>query len=130
MLTYKELIELRERLDNGEITLDLAKELYWKDCKEGKRSWHTKDWKERRSEIIKDKCQVCGSKETLTLQHLSHPKKYYECEKEVTKKYTQLSIDSNTIIGKHEFSEHIMKIMIMNLSLCAQIARIDTLTRE
>lgn len=107
-MTYIELIELRKKLIDGKIALDLAKELYWKDCKEGKRSWHTKDWKERRSEVIKDKCQVCGSKETLTLQHLSHPKKYSEHEREVTKKYTQLSIDSNAIIDKHEFSEYLI----------------------
>ena len=53
MLTYNECIELRERLANGEISVKLAKELYWKDYKEGQRSWHTKDWKERRAEILK-----------------------------------------------------------------------------
>ena len=74
MLTHNELIELREKLANGEIALEGAKELYWNDFEEGKRAWHTKDWKERRAEIIKDKCEICGSKETLTLQHLSHPK--------------------------------------------------------
>jgi len=46
MLTYNELIELREKLANGEIVLELAKELFWKDYKAGKRAWHTKDWKE------------------------------------------------------------------------------------
>jgi ribosomal protein L37AE/L43A len=109
MLTYKELIELREKLSNGEITLDDTKELNWNDFEEGARSWNTKDWKERRSEIIKDKCEICGSKETLTLQHLSHPLKYNDYEREVAKKHTQTFIGSNTIVDKREFSEHVMK---------------------
>ena len=65
------------------MTIPKAKELYWKDFKEGKRAWQTKDWKERRAEIIKDKCQnFVNSKEKLTLQHLSHPKKYFDYQNE------------------------------------------------
>ena len=109
MLTYKELIELREKLAKGEITQDLAKELYWKDHKEGERSWHTKDWKERRNEIIKEKCEICGGSETLTLQHRSHPKKYNEYEREVSSKYTRLFIDSNASVEQQEFIEHVRK---------------------
>jgi ribosomal protein L37AE/L43A len=109
MLTYKELIELREKLANGEIALELAKELYWKDYKEEKRSWHLNDWKNRRTQVIKDKCEICSSVDTLTLQHLSHPKKYYEYEKEVTNKYAQSFVNSNTFIDKSELSEHIIK---------------------
>jgi len=108
MLSYKELIELREKLSNGEITLDNAKELYWKDYEEGKRAWHTKDWKERRNEIIKDSCEICGSKETLTIQHFSHPKKYYDYVKDVKRKYAENIINSDTNIDKYEFSEHIL----------------------
>ena len=85
MLTYKELIELREKLNKGEITLDFAKEIFWKDNKKGKLAWHTKDWEERRKEFIKDSCEICGSQDTLTIQHLSHPKKYYDFEREVKK---------------------------------------------
>jgi len=106
MLTYNELIELREKLADGEIALERAKELYWDDWK---RAWHTKDWKERRGKVIKDKCEICGSKETLTLQHLSHPQEYVEYEREVTKKYTQSFIGSNTIIDKHEFTEYVIR---------------------
>jgi hypothetical protein len=109
MLTYKELIELREKLSKGEITQDRAKELYWEDYKEGKRAWHTKDWKERRNEIIKDRCEICGSKETLTLQHRSHPKKYNEYEREVIRKYNRLFIDSNDSVEQQEFIEHVKK---------------------
>ncbi|QEK50928.1 hypothetical protein FYC62_04010 [Pedobacter aquae] len=35
MLTYNELIDLRSKLANDEIPLELAKELYWKDFKGG-----------------------------------------------------------------------------------------------
>jgi len=35
MLTYKELKELRDKLANGEIGLELAKAQCWNDFKEG-----------------------------------------------------------------------------------------------
>ncbi|MEP6647747.1 MAG: hypothetical protein ABJC12_11720, partial [Saprospiraceae bacterium] len=109
MLTYNELIELREKLTNGEITPELAKEIYWKEHKDGKRSWHTNDWKERRIEFIKDKCEICGSKETLTLQHLSHPDKYKDYEREVIKNHTQVFRDSIPTVDKREFAEYLIK---------------------
>jgi hypothetical protein len=109
MLTYKELIELREKLANGEITQDRAKEMFGNDLKEGKRSWHTKDWKERRNEIIKNKCEICGGIETLTLQHRSHPRNYNEYEREVTRKYNRLFIDSNAFDEQREFIDHVKK---------------------
>ena len=54
MLTLNEFIELREKLINNEIGIELAKEQCWKDFKEGQKSWHTKDWKERRIKFIKE----------------------------------------------------------------------------
>lgn len=109
MLAYNELIELREKLTNKVISLEHAKDLYWKDFKEEKRAWHTKDWKERRVHFIKDKCEICGSSETLTLQHLSHPQKYSEYEKEITRKHTQSFRESNIAIDKCDFNEYILK---------------------
>jgi hypothetical protein len=109
MLTYKELIELKEKLANGEIGLELAKAQYWSDFKEGRRSWHTKDWKERRTKIIKDKCEICGSNEILTLQHLSHPGKYSEYITSISRAYAKDYIDNNPSIDKFEFSKHILK---------------------
>lgn len=109
MLTYNELIELRHKLTEGKIALELARELFWKDHKEGKRSWQTKDWKERRLKFIKDKCEICASKETLTIQHFSHPRKYYEYERDVTKKYAQFLIDSKVILDKSDFIEYVIK---------------------
>ena len=53
MLTYNELIELKEKLVNEEISIELAKELYWNDYQEGQRSWHTNDWKERKQKFLK-----------------------------------------------------------------------------
>lgn len=108
MLTYNELIELRGKLANDLITQEFAKQIYWNEHKDGERSWHTKDWKERRSEIIKDKCEICGSKETLTLQHLSHPRKYNDYEREVTKQYAKSFIEHNTTFDKDEFTKHII----------------------
>ena len=108
MLTYNERIELREKLTNGEVSLELAKELYWKDYKEGQRSWHTTDWKERRAKILKEKCEICDSIDTLTIQHLSHPKKYSDYEREVTRKYTEIFKETNCDIDELEFKKHIV----------------------
>lgn len=107
MLTYKERIGLRDKLISGEIGIDFAKELYWKNFKEGKKSWYTKDWKERRDKLIKEKCQVCGGKETLTLQHLTHPRKFSEYLTEVRRIYTKDYIDTNPVIDKTEFINYI-----------------------
>ena len=108
MLTYNELIELRNKLIDNEIGIELAKEQCWKDFKEGQRSWHTKDWKERRLKIIKEECQICSSKETLTLQHLSHPKKFNEYLREITRNYTNQYINNNSGIDKTEYQNHVL----------------------
>ncbi|WP_324231742.1 hypothetical protein [Lacibacter sp.] len=109
MLTYNERIELRDKLANGEIGIELAQTQYWNDFKEGQKSWHTKDWKERRAKFIKDKCQICTSKETLTLQHLSHPRKYSEYLTEIRRKNAKNYIDANPQIDKTEFTSHIQE---------------------
>lgn len=108
MLTYNERIELRDKLASGEIEVETALELYWKDFKEGQLSWHTSDWKERRSTIIKDKCEICGSKDTLTLQHRSHPKKYSEYLRDVTRDYAKEHINNNPDIDKDEFRNYVL----------------------
>ena len=108
MLTLDELIKLREKLINNEIGIELAKEQYWKDLKEGQRSWHTKDWKERRLQFIKEKCEICDSTETLTLQHKSHPKKYNEYLREITRAYTNNYINNNSEIDKTIFTNHVL----------------------
>jgi len=109
MLTHKELIELRDKLTNNEITLEFAKGQCWNNFKEGLRSWHTKDWQERRNNFIKDKCEICTSKETLTLQHLSHPKKYSEYHSNITKEFTKKYIETNQNIEKSELRNYIQK---------------------
>lgn len=108
MLTHDELIELRDKVLNNEIGVELAKEQCWKDLKEGKRSWHTKDWKERRKIFIKEKCEICSSMETLTLQHMSHPKKYNEFKREITNAYTNQYINNNTEIDKTKFRNRVL----------------------
>lgn len=108
MLTYNELIELRNKLASAEIELELAKSQCWNDFKEGNRSWHTEDWKERRAEIIKDKCEICSSQDTLTLQHHSHPRKYSDYLNDITKAYTKEHIGNNPKIDRHQFQEYIL----------------------
>ena len=108
MLTYDELIELRDKVLNNEIGVELAKEQCLKDLKEGKRSWHTKDWKKRRKIFIKEKCEICSSMETLTLQHKSHPKKYNEFKREITNAYTNQYINNNTEIDKTKYRNRVL----------------------
>jgi hypothetical protein len=109
MLTYNERIELRDKLANDEIGIEFALTQYWKNFKEGQKSWYTKDWKERRAKFIKDKCQICNGKETLTLQHFSHPRKYSEYLAEIKRSYAKDYINTNPKINKSEFSDHILK---------------------
>ena len=108
MLTYSEVIVLKDKLASGEIGLESAQAQYWKDFKERQKSWDTKDWKERRSKVIKDKCEICNSKDTLTLQHRSHPKKYAEYLRDTTKAYAETYINTNPDIDKDEFSNYIL----------------------
>lgn len=108
MLSLTEIIELKETLTKGSIKIEIALELFWKDFKEDKRAWHSKDWKERRSKMIKEKCEVCGSQETLTIQHLSHPKTFSEYKKEVTTKISKNFINPNSFIEKNQFIKDIL----------------------
>lgn len=108
MLTYSEVILLRDKLASSEIDLESAQAQYWKDFNEGQKSWETKDWKERRSKIIKDKCEICSSKDTLTLQHRSHPKKYPEYLREVTRAYAEEYRNTNPVIDKYEFTTYVL----------------------
>jgi len=109
MLTLNEFIELREQLINNEIGIGFAKEQCWKDLKKGKRSWHTKDWKERRDKFLKEKCEVCSSTDTLTIQHNSHPKKYNEYLKEIKRTYTNKYRNNNNEIDKEIFKNYVLK---------------------
>lgn len=109
MLTYNELIALRNNLANDEIQLEFAKAQFWGDLKEGQRSWNTKDWQERRPKFLKDKCEICSSTDTLTVQHLSHPRKYADYLREITRKYTNDHIDRIPEIDQLEFTAYLIK---------------------
>ena len=109
MLTLQEQRDLREKVSLDEISVSIAKDIYWKDLKDGTRSWQTQDWKERRETFLKDKCEICNGNDTLIIQHLSHPRSYNECENEVTRKYLSELTDSNSIVQKSIFLDHIIK---------------------
>ncbi|MBN8856189.1 MAG: hypothetical protein BGO55_08475 [Sphingobacteriales bacterium 50-39] len=108
MVKYSEVIVLKDKLANGEIRLEAAQAQFWNDFKEGQRSWHTKDWHERRSQFIKDKCEICGSNDTLTLQHLSHPIRYSEYLRDITREYANQHINTNPVVDKYEFSNYVL----------------------
>jgi hypothetical protein len=109
MLTYNELVELRDKLVKGEIPFQLVKTQFWENYQEGQRSWHTKDWKERRSKFLKDKCEICSSKDILTVQHRSHPRKFSEYKVKVTREHAREYINSNPVIDKSELNNHILR---------------------
>jgi len=110
MLTLSEFLELREKLTNNEFRSDFVKkklESHWDELKKGKRSWHTKDWKERRNKFLKEKCEICDSTDTLTIQHKSHPseKTYNDFKREIIRTHTNQLI--NTKIDKEVFINYV-----------------------
>lgn len=109
MLTLQEQEDLREKIANDLISVSLVKTIYWKDIKPESRSWNTRDWKDRRQSFLKDKCEICSSKETLTIQHRAHPRNYNDCENEITRKYLDTLGTSNSIILPSEFLDYIFK---------------------
>jgi hypothetical protein len=108
MLTLDELINLKDRVESGATSIEDAKILCWGDNKEGKRSWHTKDWKDRRSKTLKSHCEICQSDDSLVIQHLSHPSKYTEIRTEIAKKYTKEHLDSTPEITITDFTSHLL----------------------
>lgn len=107
MLTYNELLTFKARLDNNEISLKDAQNIFWDGHNPNKRSWHTKDWKERRALIIKDACEDCGSKEGITLQHLVHPQSYQQYYNEILTKHAKEYIALDEPINIETFTSYI-----------------------
>jgi hypothetical protein len=108
MPTLKELINLKDRVKSGATSIEDAKNLCWGDNKEGKRSWHTNDWKDRRSKTLKSHCEICQSDDSLVIQHLSHPRKYTEIRTEIANEYTKVHLDSIPEIDITEFTTHLL----------------------
>ena len=52
---------------------------------------------------------MCESTDTLTIKHRSHPKKYSDYEREITRKYTQIFKETNFDLDKSELKKHIVK---------------------
>jgi hypothetical protein len=107
MPTLKELINLKDRVKSGATSIEDAKNLCWGDNKEGKRSWHTNDWKDRRSKTLKSHCEICQSDDSLVIQHLSHPRKYTEIRTEIANEYTKVHLDSMPEIDITEFTTYL-----------------------
>jgi len=121
-MTYEEVILLRDQVEKNEISWQEAKTLYFADKK---LSWHTKDWKERRNAILKDKCEQCGTTDTLTLQHFKHPPNYPYIQKAVfqhyfEKFYTENADNMENVISKNDIIEYIQKIPREKKPVCPQ----------
>jgi len=91
--------------------------------KDGKRVWHTKEWKELRDKLIKDKCEQCGSTEKLTLHHIWQPPSMGALECSIAKtmfNYWFHNMDSDAL-GRYSK---------MAQEAVGQSLNDDTLTRE
>lgn len=86
-MTEDQLIKLREEIVQSKIEPKEAGEILFSNKT---RAWRTKEWKKKRDKLIKDRCEQCGSKEVLTLQHTCHPRDYGTIKKEICIKYGQL----------------------------------------
>lgn len=124
MLTYQELLTLRAQLEAGEIELTVAQAAYWKDVGKGKKSWQTKDWKERRDTMIKDACEICGGQDTLTLQHRWHPQKHAQLLTEITSAYTKTFLETAPPILPDDLLRYVIeKYEYVPIPWCPQCKR-------
>ena len=57
--------EIYKEYHEGKISLEEA----WEKLKKLPKPWTTKEWKERRKEVIKESCEYCGSDSDLVIQH-------------------------------------------------------------
>lgn len=75
------LEQIKTALLNNEMSYDEAANLIYDNKK---KPWHTKDWQEKRMQLIKDNCEQCGkSQPPLVLQHMWHPHSYKDIIREV-----------------------------------------------
>jgi len=111
MVTYEETIELRKKLANDDISTDEAKNIYFTDENMSKKSWQTKDWRERRKRLIKDKCEQCGATEDLAVHHPSMPEKYDKYYLKAYMYFNELFLEEN---ANTNFNDFITKEDILN----------------
>ena len=65
--------EIRNLFESGALTWQQTMAL----LKTVAKPWHTPQWRNRRAEVIGDRCQSCGSQEPpLVLQHRWHPPEF------------------------------------------------------
>lgn len=57
--------DIHKQLNANEISLVTA----WKRVKALQKPWNTKEWKVKRADIIKDKCEYCNSTDSLTIHY-------------------------------------------------------------
>lgn len=57
--------EIYKEYHEGKISLEEA----WEKWKNLSKPWTTKEWKERKEEVMKKSCEHCGSDSKLVIQH-------------------------------------------------------------
>ncbi len=77
---------------SGKITLKTA----WAMIKKLPKPWHTKEWKDKRSAIIKDKCEKCNKGGIMVINHYWHPPSSYQIKMEYIKR--NLTFDQSSFL--------------------------------
>ena len=73
-----EVTDLQDRLRAGVLAWQEVQDRLMATIRGG-RAWQTKEWKQRRAELIKDHCEQCGSTDgPFTLQHFNQPPSIYD----------------------------------------------------
>ena len=124
-MTFDEIISLRDKLENNEITLDEATDAYLSDLDTNIKSWQTKDWQARKKSFLKDKCEQCGSTESLRILHTTFPEKYYRYYFNDYNHYYELfinntAIDYDNFVSKTEIEIYINNTPRETYSVCLE----------
>ena len=124
-MTFEEIVSLRDKLENNEISLDEATDTFLSDLETSIKSWQTKDWQSRKKSFLKDKCEQCGSTESLRVHHTVYPEKYNQYYYSAYNYYYDIFInntviDYDNLISKDEIENYIKKTPKETYSVCPE----------
>lgn len=101
-----DLDQIEQALLQDKITYLEAGEIIYNSSK---KPWHTKEWQEKRNQLIKQACEQCDSTEKpQVLQHLWQPRSYKSVVREKYQEYL------NNIKDKYAVNEIISIEMVDN----------------
>lgn len=105
--------DMKIKLQNNEITGDDAINMINDAIK--KKSWHLKEWKEKRKKIIGKYCEKCGSDGIMVLQHSVHPKIKSHWNNFIIDKFLNAPIDKLIYVDKTEITSKVIENSTLRL---------------